>query len=275
MDNSTSPEGWHVDPTGRFPRRYHDGTSWTEHVDGKGGIQTDSLRDDDQLARPGAPGASPRVPQVSIDDLFTFFLTDGSSRAWRPSTAQWATAAAAAVVAVIVTAVVLTSSTNGTNSLQAAGRHPMGRTDRSTPPPSLASNAPRGSATTATPSTTASPPTTTAVSPTTAPPTTTAVSTTIAPATAPSTSTWTSATVTLAGCTESAVSGTLTNTGGGTTSFYISVGETGSLSGNGDGNAQTSGVPPGGSVSWSAPVTFATSPVGSLSCTVTSVVTDG
>lgn len=34
-------EGWHDDPTGRFKRRYHNGTRWTEHVEVDGEVQSD------------------------------------------------------------------------------------------------------------------------------------------------------------------------------------------------------------------------------------------
>lgn len=53
--------GWHTDPSGKFQVRYHDGTSWTEHVstDGKQSVSPMS-----GSARPSPPPA-PAVPGLS------------------------------------------------------------------------------------------------------------------------------------------------------------------------------------------------------------------
>jgi hypothetical protein len=66
---------WYSDPTGRYARRYHDGTAWTEHViDGAGRHMTSPLEDagpspagsgqEQDWARPPPPGQRPTpVPQ--------------------------------------------------------------------------------------------------------------------------------------------------------------------------------------------------------------------
>ena len=52
-------DGWHDDPYGRYPKRYYDGTQWTQHVaDHAGATQVDPMG-----TQPN-PGAMPTAPPV-------------------------------------------------------------------------------------------------------------------------------------------------------------------------------------------------------------------
>ena len=131
-----------------------------------------------------------------------------------------------------------------------------------------------GSTTSATPTTSttaASVSTTTIPKPTT----TTTTTTTTTPATTTTSnlneSSWSEANTTVMGCTDSAVSGTLTNTGTMTNTYIVSVSDDSGSFELGDGNTQVTNLPPAHSASWSAPVTFSNPPTGPVSCTVIDV----
>ncbi len=76
----------------------------------------------------------------------------------------------------------------------------------------------------------------------------------------------------ITGCTDSAVSGTITNDGSVTNSYIISVSDDSGSFELGDGNAQVTNVLPGQTTSWSAPVSFSNPPTGPVQCMVIDVM---
>lgn len=57
--------GWFVDPLGRHPMRYWDGTRWTEHVSAGGDVTSDPLP-------PDAPVPPPTLPAVLTEALLVY-----------------------------------------------------------------------------------------------------------------------------------------------------------------------------------------------------------
>lgn len=67
---STTPAGWHADPTGRHEHRYWDGSGWTDHVADAGVAATDrlhALADEPTIVHPGL-GGEPTAPQPRVTD---------------------------------------------------------------------------------------------------------------------------------------------------------------------------------------------------------------
>jgi len=97
--------------------------------------------------------------------------------------------------------------------------------------------------------------------------------------TAPSTTTTTqpnqpqaNANTSITSCTDSAVSGTITNDGNITNTYIISVSDDSGSFELGDGNAQVTNLGVGETASWSAPVIFSNPPTGPINCMIIDVI---
>ena len=123
-------------------------------------------------------------------------------------------------------------------------------------------------------------PSTTTTTTTTAPTTTTVAKLTTTTSTLPATTTtsnpnessWADANTIVTGCTDSAVSGTLTNTGSVTNTYIVSVSDDSGSFELGTGNTQVTNLPPGHTTSWSSSVTFSNAPTGPVMCSVIDVI---
>lgn len=66
-------DGWHDDPLGRYAKRYHDGSQWTQHVtDGSGQTIQDPLG-----TQPTPGGSMPTAPPVSAAEMSSATGTGG------------------------------------------------------------------------------------------------------------------------------------------------------------------------------------------------------
>lgn len=118
----------------------------------------------------------------------------------------------------------------------------------------------------------ASAPSNTAPAATSAPASTTTTEPPTTTTTSPDQSSWGDATTTVTACTPSAVSGTLTNTGPVTNTYYVSVLDDGGAIEEGNGYTQVTNLAPGATAYWNAPVTFSNPPTGAVSCMVDDVL---
>lgn len=93
------------------------------------------------------------------------------------------------------------------------------------------------------------------------------------PVPAPTDEPWQDARTTVGGCTDAAVSGTITNIGASVNTYIVSVEDDGGSFELGDGNVELT-VPAGATQSWTAPVTFSNPPTAPVSCLVAAVLTN-
>lgn len=84
--------------------------------------------------------------------------------------------------------------------------------------------------------------------------------------------TWTDARVKVTGCTDSQVTGVITNTGSITNTYIISATDDSGSFELGDGTAEVVNLAPHQSTSWTAPVQFSNTPTGPVSCSVDDVL---
>jgi hypothetical protein len=82
-EQGASSDGWKADPSGRHELRYHDGTTWTEHV-ADGGVTAQDPYDPADVATP--PSSDLRLPytakgisgQVTVDEHFVTISRKGA-----------------------------------------------------------------------------------------------------------------------------------------------------------------------------------------------------